>query len=544
MFTYLHCYMPQTWAAQINAGLIRPGDGIRFSQSLDIDESLKFNNLAAVGGDLYNYVKEHNCPFYIDRLQGGCFLEEYPYDMELVNAYRSMLGDKFWGFQMHEWGSNLRSDFGKITSNNCPEWTAEAIEATIRRAYPYEHTFVEAMNVREYAALGGVPKTYQDYLRVMHDLFAKRQAYVDGDLLPCDSYFQAQKLEVDAGAKRLMPEIGAQTPNTRIQVAYARGMARAAGIPFGTYYEPWGGSPFSACCYQRDGLNEWNIDNKSFPYHTAGGNGGSSRSLQQRMHLYSYMAGASFMAEEWGMCNTFYDWENFELTPYGQIKKDFLDFADRYPDIGEPVVPVAIVLPKDMPVLDMALSPTTYLGYPVEGEFDEKLALVVDAIKHLLVDSAPMCGTETTNLRNYMTPDAIDIIHEDSPTVGQYPILVDCTCNPAFAAAHKRSIETARDVRMMIHELLPIRLHGGASMQITRNRTTGEQYVLLMNNSGVVRSVSDGETFLPDGDICVGLTVKGGKTLRQLEGNGSAVMGDADMYHVTIPSGGWFFAKF
>lgn len=244
------------------------------------------------------------------------------------------------------------------------------------------------------------------------------------------------------------------------------------------------------------------------------------------------------------MCNTFYDWENFELTPYGQIKKDFLNFVDRYPDIGEPIIPVAIILPKDMPVLDMALSPNTYLGYPVEGEFAAKLALVVDAIKHLLVDSAPMCGTEPSNLRNYMTPDAIDIIHEDSPTVGQYPILVDCTGNPLFAEAHKRSIENPRDARMMMHELLPIRLHGGASMQITRNRATGEQYVLLMNNSGVSRSVANGEQLLPEGDICVGLTLSGGKNLCQLDGNGTAVMGDADMYHVTIPSGGWFFAKF
>lgn len=543
MFTYLHCYMPQTWDAQIKAGLIRPGDGIRYSQSIDIDESLKFNNLAAIGGAFYNYVKEHRCPVYIDRLQGGCFLEEYPYDMDLVNEYRTMLGDKFWGFQMHEWGSNLKSDLNKITSNNCPEWTAEAITETIRRAFPYEHTFVEAMNVEEYAALGGVPKTYREYLTVMYDLFAKRQAYVNGDLLPCDSYFQAQKLEVENGAKRLMPEIGAQTPNTRIQVAYARGMARAAGIPFGTYYEPWGGSPFSACCYQRDGLNEWNISAESFPFHTAGGNGGSSRSLQWRMHLYSYMAGASFMAEEWGMCNTFHDWETFELTPYGQVKKDFLDFVDRYPDIGTPVVPVAIVLPKDMPVLDMALSPNSYLGYPVDDAFAAKLSLVVDAINHLLVDSAPMLGTEPSNLRNYMTPDAIDIIHEDCPTVGQYPILVDCTGNPAFAEAHRRSIESPRDARMMMRELLPIRLMGGASMQITRN-AAGEQFVLLMNNSGVERSVENGETFLPEADICVGLTLSGGKTLCKLEGSGSAVKGDADMYHVSIPAGGWFFAKF
>jgi hypothetical protein len=49
--------MPQTWDAQLRAGLIRPGDGIRFSQSLDIDDTLKFNNLAVVGGKFYNYVK-------------------------------------------------------------------------------------------------------------------------------------------------------------------------------------------------------------------------------------------------------------------------------------------------------------------------------------------------------------------------------------------------------------------------------------------------------------------------------------------------------
>ena len=541
MFTYLHCYMPQTWDAQLRAGLIRPGDGIRFSQSLDIDDTLKFNNLAAVGGELYNYVKEHRCPLYIDRLQGGCFLEEYPYDMELVNTYREMLGDKFWGFQMHEWGSNIKSDFNKITSNNCPEWTAEAIEATIRRAFPYEHVFVEAMNVAEYASLGGIPKTYGEYLSMMQNLFAKRQAYVDGDLLPCDSFFQAQKMEVENGAKRLMPEIGAQTPNTRIQVAYARGMARTAGIPFGTYYEPWGGNPFSACCYQRDGLNEWGIGNEDFPYHTAGGNGGSSRSLQWRMHLYSYMAGASFMAEEWGMCNTFYDWESFELTPYGQIKKDFLDFVDRYPNIGTPIVPAAIVLPKDMPVLDMALSPDTYLGYPVEGQFAAALALTVDALKQLFVSTAPMLGSERRNLLNSLTPDAIDIIHEDSPTIEKYPILIDCTANPAFAEQHKQSICTVADAPAKIRALLPVQTEDGVSLQITEN-SDGEQYVLLLNNSGVARSVADGEVYLPEGALSAMLTAADGKTLCKLEGNGT-VTTDDNGCHISIPSGGWLFAK-
>lgn len=543
MFTYLHCYMPETWEAQIKAGLVRPGDGIRFSQSLDIEERLKFNNLAAINGELYNYVKEHRCPLYIDRLQGGCFLEEYPYDMKLVDEYRAILGDKFWGFQMHEWGSNVRTDLQRIENFNSNEWTAENITQAIRSAFSYEHTYLEAMSAEEYAEIGGIPKNYKDYLALMYKLFAKRQAYTGGDLLPCDSFFQAQKLEVDLGAKRLMPEIGAQTTNTRIQIAYARGMAHTVGIPFGAYYEPWGGSPFSACCYHREGKSEWNISAESFPFRTNGENGGSSRSLQWRMHLYSYMAGASFMAEEWGMCNLFYDWKDFELTPYGQVKKNFLDFIHRYPQIGKPVVPVAVVLPKDMPVIDMDLSPNTYLGYSVEGQFAKALDLTVKTLNQLFVESAPMLGTEQNNLRNYLTPDTIDIIHEDSATVGDYAILVDCTCNPEFAKAHKDSIKTLDEVKSLTNDLLPISLDGGASMQITKNEETGEHFVLIMNNSGVCRTAETGETFMPEGEISVDLTLKDGKALYILEGNSSAVKTNVNTYEVTLPSGGWLFAK-
>ena len=544
MFIYFHCYMPETWDAQVKAGLVRNGDGIRFSQSVDIEERLKFNNLARIGGELYNYVKEHRCPFYIDRLQGGCFLEEYPYDMELADEYRSMLGDKFWGFQMHEWVSNFRSDLLKITSNNCPEWTEKAITETIHRAYPFEHTFLEAMNAKEYAALGGVPENYVEHLKILYDLFARRQKLVGGDVLPCDSWLAAPKLEIELGAKRLMPEIGGQTRNTRIQLAYARGMARSAGIPFGAYYEPWETKTLTACCYHREGKNEWNISAESFPFQATGENGGSSRSLQMRLHLYAYMAGASFMAEEWGMCNTFYDWKDFELSPYGKVKKDFLDFVDRHPDIGKPITPVAVVLPKDMPVLDINLTADSYLEYAVEGRFAKVISDVYEAMKYLFVDSAPMIGTETENLRNYITPDAIDIIHEDSPTVNEYKILVDCTENPEFAALHKDRIKPLRDVRRLMNELLPVHLDGGASMQITKNDTTGDRYVLLMNNSGVVRTVEDGEALMPEGEICVGLTTEEGVSLCCLEGNGSAVKTGENTYKVTLPSGGWLFGLF
>lgn len=67
-FIFFHAYMPQVFEAQINAGLFKENDGIRFCQSIDIDEKLKFNNLANVIGDLFNFVKENNRPMYVDRL--------------------------------------------------------------------------------------------------------------------------------------------------------------------------------------------------------------------------------------------------------------------------------------------------------------------------------------------------------------------------------------------------------------------------------------------------------------------------------------------
>ena len=33
------------------------------------------------------------CPFYIDRLQGGCYIEDYPYDRTLIEEYKALLGD-------------------------------------------------------------------------------------------------------------------------------------------------------------------------------------------------------------------------------------------------------------------------------------------------------------------------------------------------------------------------------------------------------------------------------------------------------------------
>ena len=330
MFTYFHCYHPDTWDAQIKAGFIDEHAGVRFMQTATLPEELKFNNLAAKDSEFYNMMLRNPMPMYIDRLQGGVVFENYKYDRSLIEAYREMLGENFLGFQMHEWMNNLASDLGRISEciGDLP-WTAENITRCVSEKYPMNYLWLEAQTAEEYEKLGKI-STAEELIKATEDLFRKRLELCGGQLIPCDSYGLAFQTETSLGIKHFMPEIGAQTIDTRVQIAYARGMARTKNTSFGVYYEPWGGNPFSTCCYHRENENEWGIKGLGdLAFETKGCNGGSSRSLQKRIQLYGYFAGADFISEEWGMCNTFYDWKDFEITPYGQIKLDFLKLIKK-----------------------------------------------------------------------------------------------------------------------------------------------------------------------------------------------------------------------
>ena len=74
MLKFLHGYAPELWEGYKKHGLLREQDGIRFMQNFLTPDEFRFNKLAAKDSELYNLIKEENRPFYIDRLQGGCFL--------------------------------------------------------------------------------------------------------------------------------------------------------------------------------------------------------------------------------------------------------------------------------------------------------------------------------------------------------------------------------------------------------------------------------------------------------------------------------------
>jgi hypothetical protein len=535
MFCLLHTYMPETWDAQVRSGLIDKYAGIRFPQSALLEQHNKFNEAAKEGGRLYNIVEEMKCPVYIDRLQGGAFYEDYEYDERLIESYRELLGERFLGFQMHEWMSNYRGDIKKVLKGGISAWTSDEIEKSIRRQFPYPLTFLEAMNAREMAGFG-LPQTWEEFLRNSEELYRRRQKTTLGTLIPCDSYYLAPQPEISLGSKLLMPEIGRQTPDTRIQIAYSRGMARAHKISFGAYYEPWGGQPFSACCYQKDGLNEWNIGKSTdFPFETMGENGGSSRSMQRRMYIYAYFAGAQFISEEWGMCNTFYDWKDFELSPYGEVKADFLRLVDKYPDPGEIYTPVAVLLPEDLQVLEgMHRTEDEYLGYPCHGGFAETLRTVRKAVCKVFSDAVPMCGNETTSLINSEMPDAIDLLHAGGD-LSRYEYVVNLSGKKQKS---KREI-SPDEVITVLRGLLPCSVSGGVHWFVTRRRNGW--YLIILNNDGIERTVESGDKALPEGARTVKVSVKQG-SLKHLEGSGIRAAENCT-YVIEIPSGGWFLGE-
>ncbi len=538
MFTFFHGYLPEVWEAQIKRGLVGDNDGVRIIQTSNTSIDRQFNEIAKKGGALYDLILGQNLPMYVDRIQGGDYFYDYDFDKDLINDYSTALGEKFFGFQIHEWVSNYHTDvYYKLRF--LPKWNEEKITKRILKKYPSRtnKVFLESMNAREMADYGK-PKTAEKFFENVFSMYRKRSRVAE--LLPCDSRMLAYGFELQAGAKRLMPEVGAQTPNARIQICYARGMTRKKGKSFGIYYEPWGGVPFGACCYQKDQKNEWGIDeNNDFPFRTYGDNGGSSRSLQRRIYLYAYLCGAEFMSEEWGLCNTFYDWNDFELSPYGLVKKEFLSFVKKYPDIGEKIVPAAVVLPKNLFVLDDVFDDRKICSFPCSHE----ITVAKRTVRELFAPKKheKRLGTETTTFANSLIPDAIDILNEDDALLANYDFLIDATGDDAFSKRHKNIVDTD-DIRSVLEQILPCYVHGKAHFVINKNKSGG-YYLTVFNHEGVNRTVRDGETLLSKATIEVTVTFRSDVVPSLCEGNGTLQKADGG-YRLTLPAGGWAFIRF
>ncbi len=507
MFRFFHNYHPSTWDAINRLGWIGVDSGLRCMHHVFLPESEKFNSIMKKASRLRAILDEYPLPVYIDRLQGGIFFDEkYRFDKKILQNVKEDLGERFWGFQIHEWSSNLLNDWLRLEKAGIKKWTAKGIREALMRYYGTRFPWLEARSSYEFASLKK-PWDAESFLNASNGLYSERAAAIGGKyLLPCDSFFMAPRIEIRSGAKRLMPEVGWQIKDMRIQMAYTRGMARAAGIPFGIYYEPWGGDPFGVCC-GKDGRNEWNLEsNGSWVFEMLGENGGSSRALQKRILRYAYLSGSSFASEEWGLANTFLDWNDFELSPYGKVKDDFIRYVRSHPDIGEPVTPIAVALPGEMDIFDLWMyEGERYLGFPLPDGEKKHAHRIREALRFLFGDGNGDLGNEAHVIRNGGMPDAFDILHSDqSEALKRYRYIIDLSGDGMFAKKY-RNIISLDDVETVLKKELPCWVSGGVHWMV--NQTADGYRVTIFNNNGIERSLKFGDYLLPDSEIPV--TVNG-----------------------------------
>ena len=284
--------------------------------------------------------------YYFDRITGGMPYQSLDGITDLADTLK---GDpNFLGFQVHEWGNSPLHDYDRIhrlildKGHSFDKKHFAPFEGRV--ASPY----FSGGDYGVYHDLFEELESLSDVERYLERYFKKLLQRTSGQVMSVTGYGQLHHAALRLGAKNVMPEIGNQVPLSALQIAFARGAAREFGKPFGVYYEPWGGSPMGCVCALP--FSPW------FPSHPElkkrmdgyriGPEFGSSRSLQRRLLYFSWLSGAAFYGEEWGAENYFADWQEYPLTEYGKIIKEF-DAANRRFARPKPVVPAALVMPPD-----------------------------------------------------------------------------------------------------------------------------------------------------------------------------------------------------
>ncbi|MBX7073036.1 MAG: hypothetical protein K1X71_07795 [Pirellulales bacterium] len=351
-FCFLHTYEASGsyWAGLEKAGLVRPHNGVRLINSSYGDDSARFNQVARVGGALHRIVSGRSRPLVIDRVAGGIVYHPYQFDAELIRAYDELLGDKFLGGQIHETISNTHNDWDRFLSVD-PKYAEDPIEAAAVRDHLNHQTI--ASRYLEYGTVDDYdgrrfPRDFealwQETVRnfqAQADRVAGRCCYAEGSAKGELVWHAFYKL----GARSCLAEVGPWASHrSQFMVASLRGAAKAAGKPWGVFFAPWG--PQGCTSFLPLGESSWQIppdtwDKSVWPI---GPELGPSSALQRRSFFHTYLSGAHTLHEEWGAECNLTNWDSGELSSYGRVTRDLLDFQDQVGDVGEPFTPIALVL--------------------------------------------------------------------------------------------------------------------------------------------------------------------------------------------------------
>ena len=562
---FFHVYNERNFEGLIKNGLINEDSAFKMQNVFSVPRKLQFNSLAAKGSRLHTLIKENRYPFYVDRIAGGITYFKYDYDPALIEEYENLLGNWFLGFQLHESASNRRNDWKSILSRMEGATGPYDLEALRARSWRHSSVTPDGRVLQGFSQ--GTPETYAEmrlaessaeFHKEIEEMFALRMRETNGHILPCDSYYLYTHLQNKLGMNTFMPEIGCQIPDTRIALALARGMARANHKTWGSYYECWIHNPeegYSMPCYNTTEFNEWYLTQQTHgdDFTTRGENGGSSRLLQKRLYYHSLMSGADYFAEEWGLNCSYSDMNTFELSPYGLVKKEFIDASRTLRGI-KLMTPFAIVLPTAFSCVQIgAFTPigehrSTYMEIPLGEEERAYNGHIEDVLKLIYMRAVPAYGNESHVLTNSRFGDLFDIVYEDASdeALSGYEYLIDPTEDGQVAhrlgKRHRVLESRALDwletrLRALEHDLMPVTVDALCWLVSTDER--GKRYLSIFNNEGNERTHAYGDTVRHEADATVTVTLREAGELSIVKASSSDIgisRVDAHSFSVEIPA--------
>ena len=523
---FFHVYNEACFAGLEKNGLLNADSGFKIQHCFAVPKPRQFNNIAAVGGRLHSLIREGHTPFYVDRIAGGITYYPYAFDKSLIAEYRRLLGDWFLGFQMHESASNRRgAEWPRMIKAMGSKGPYDAAEMRRRMVSPSavtpegEHLIGLSHDTPEYYAGRTYAETVPDFIEEVRDMFGRRLAETDDNILPCDSFYLFTKLQDEMGMRTFMPEVGCQIPMMRIAIALARGTAKISHKTWGAYYECWRSMPdgtYCMPCFNSDPIIEWYLTQETHPddFTTFGPNGGSSRLLQNRIYHHALMSGADYFSEEWGLNCSYTDMQDFTLSPYGQVKKDFIRTAEGLRGIRA-VVPFAVVLPREYICVELpgtrsmdtwkcGLHRDQYLRTPLSDAEKAFYGHVEDVLKLLYGRAEDRPDSEAHVLTNSRFGDLFDLVYEDAgeAALAGYSYLIDASPDGRFAKSPAgrrfRTLESAdldalaREIGRLTSAEMPCTADGLDWLVSVGEK--GQRYLSLFNNEG-------NERFLDRGDV-------------------------------------------
>ena len=410
-------------------------------------------------------------------------------------------------------------------------------------------------------------ETIADLVTEARDFYRQRMADTCNCILPVDSGRLFVKMQDELGMKVFMPEIGQQITLTRLAVALARGVAKSSHKRWGTYYECWRADwfpetrtcAFTMPCFSQDFFNEWYLTQEKHPddFTTHGVHGGCSRLLQERIYYHSLLSGADYMSEEWGFRSSYYDTKDYALTPYGELKKKFIDDSLKIGHV-QAVVPFALVLPLDCPCVELTDRLLTHRIGDRRGKYIRNIELSpaeteyyghIDNMYTLLFNrTEDTWGNESHALTNGLFGDVFDVIYEDASdeTLSKYAYLIDATKESKFAKAKTGKgyqILESTDIYALKAELeklipatMPVFVDG--LHWLVSLGEDGHRYLSIFNNEGNERSSDKGDEINHAYDKRVTVTLKDGElsVFKPAIGKMDLERIDDKTYRITIPA--------